>query len=93
MLDTTLSPLHVPDELAAKAASSPDSSSTWDGLKLVGFIAGGAAVGIAAFAAMSQDGLGLYVRTVLEMSSVEWIQFLALATGAVLVVGVRIGCA
>jgi hypothetical protein len=86
MLDTTLPPLRMPDELAARTDSLSVSSSTWDALKLVGVIVGGAAVGIAAYAVTSHDGLGFDMRALLEISGVEWMQFLALAAGGVFVV-------
>ena len=86
MLDTTLSPLHMPDELASQADSSSELSSVWGTLKLASFVVGGAAAGITAYAAMSQDGLGFDVQALLQMSGVDWMQSLALAVGAVLVV-------
>jgi len=90
MLDTTLSPLRMPDELVKEASSSkaallPGSSSTWSTLKLVGFVVGGAAIGIAAYAATSQDGIGFDMQVLMQMSGAMWIQFLALTAGTVLV--------
>ena len=91
MLDTTLSPLRMPDELASQAdssskLSSSELSSVGGTLKLVGFVVGGAAAGIAAYAATSPDGLGFDVQALLQMSGVDWMQALALTVGAVLVV-------
>ena len=86
MLDTTLSPLRMPDELASQADSSSELSPVGGTLKLVGFVVGGAAAGIAAYAATSPDGLGFDVQALLQMSGIDWMQALALAVGAVLVV-------